>query len=235
MLLLALVVTAAPLQCPAGTTYKKEFTEESCLDADGKTTGPDELRDEDGRLLQRHLYDHGRLEASTTLFADGSPRTTRTWHHGVREGTWDDYYQPKKLAWRREYSADKLVKETIFDVDGHPLKPLKALPDGGAPAGAGLPAGMLQVVIASHQSEVKYCYEKELQHDGKLQGAVTVSFTIGAEGTVSDAAAEENTVPNPEVADCMLKRIRRWEFPRLQGGGTLDVSFPWIFKPGASD
>jgi hypothetical protein len=32
-----------------------------------------------------------------------------------------------------------------------------------------------------------------------------------------------------------VQRIRRWKFPEPQGGGVVNVTFPWIFKAAGDE
>jgi len=98
----------------------------------------------------------------------------------------------------------------------------------------GLDRALVAKVIRAHANEIKYCYERELQHTPGLSGKVSVSFTIGPAGDVIEAGIAESTLANEAVEACMLSRVKRWKFPEPQGGGTVDVNHPWIFR-GAGD
>jgi TonB family protein len=78
-------------------------------------------------------------------------------------------------------------------------------------------------------NEVKYCYEKELVRDNKLAGRVVVKFFIGNQGTVTASAIESSTVRESNVEQCIAGAVRRWEFPRPQGG-PVSVSYPFVLK-----
>lgn len=93
----------------------------------------------------------------------------------------------------------------------------------------GLSKEVIAKVIARHQNEIKYCYERELQKDPNLQGKVAVMFTIDGTGSVIEANVTEDTV-GKAVSGCMTQRIRRWKFPEPQGGGQVIVTYPWVFR-----
>lgn len=100
----------------------------------------------------------------------------------------------------------------------------------------GLAKNVIMVVIKEHQNEVKFCYEQRLQQIPRLAGKVAVEFTIGASGDVVAAeAVEVGDTRLAPVAECMTKRILGWKFPAPVGGGTVKVTFPWIFKPAGVD
>jgi len=98
----------------------------------------------------------------------------------------------------------------------------------------GLPRDLVAKVIRAHFNEIKYCYERELQHAPELAGKVSVQFVIGGTGEVLEAQIAESTLSNSAVEQCMLDRVKRWRFPEPAGGGTVEVNHPWIFR-GAGD
>ena len=90
-------------------------------------------------------------------------------------------------------------------------------------------------VIKEHQQEVKLCYEQELQKVLTLAGKLAVTFIIGPTGEVVDAKTAEVPSGFSQVNECLVKRLRRWKFPPPIGGGSVTVTFPWIFKPAGGN
>jgi len=99
----------------------------------------------------------------------------------------------------------------------------------------GLSKDVIARVIRSHQHEIKYCYEVELQKNPSLSGKVAVMFTIDATGAVSENKISDTSLHNGTTEQCMLARIQRWRFPEPEGGGEVNVTFPWFFKPAGVD
>ncbi|QRK06892.1 AgmX/PglI C-terminal domain-containing protein [Archangium violaceum] len=95
----------------------------------------------------------------------------------------------------------------------------------------GLDKDVIAKIIRSHQNEIKYCYETELNKNPSLAGKVAVAFTIDPAGGVSEANVTETTLNNSAAENCMLSRIRRWKFPEPKGGGVVAVTYPWLFSP----
>jgi TonB family protein len=95
----------------------------------------------------------------------------------------------------------------------------------------GLSKEVIGRIIRRHWTEIKYCYEKELSKDPNLNGKVAIQFTIDAAGSVADVLVKEDTMGSSEVNQCMKDRIFRWKFPQPQGGGIVQVTYPWVFKP----
>lgn len=101
--------------------------------------------------------------------------------------------------------------------------------------GDGLPKEVVMAVIRRHQSEIKFCYERELQQNAKLAGKIAVTWTIDAAGSIADAVVAESGVDNANVEACMLERIRRWKFPEPKGGGVVVITFPWVFHAAGEE
>ena len=94
----------------------------------------------------------------------------------------------------------------------------------------GLSRDVINRVIQKHYNEIKYCYEKELTKDPSLYGKVAVLFLIDGTGGVGEALVQQSTMSSEAVESCMLNRVRRWVFPAPQGGGTVQVTYPYVFK-----
>jgi outer membrane biosynthesis protein TonB len=83
--------------------------------------------------------------------------------------------------------------------------------------------------IRSHTREIRDCYEKRLQERKTLQGKLVARFDIGPDGHVIGAAADG--LGDRELALCVVKAVRSWEFEKPQSGGKLRVAYPWVFTP----
>jgi len=99
----------------------------------------------------------------------------------------------------------------------------------------GLSKDVIYKVVKSHEREIQYCYEQELNAHPDLAGKVAVVWTIGPDGGVTDASVTETSLGADRAEQCMLTRIRRWKFPEVPGGGIVTVTFPWVFKPAGTD
>jgi TonB family protein len=97
----------------------------------------------------------------------------------------------------------------------------------------GLSRDVINRIIQRHYNEVKYCYEKELTKDPGLYGKVTVMFLIEGGGRVGDALVQQSTMGSEPVESCIVSHVRRWAFPAPQGGSTVQVTYPYVFKSSA--
>ncbi len=89
---------------------------------------------------------------------------------------------------------------------------------------------IIRRVIKQHISQIRYCYERELQRTPGLFGKVATKFTISASGSVQSAQVSESTLKNRAVEQCITARIRTWKFPKPKGGGIVIVKYPFILK-----
>jgi hypothetical protein len=97
----------------------------------------------------------------------------------------------------------------------------------------GLSRDVINRIIQKHYNEIKYCYEKELTRNPELYGKVTVLFLIEGTGRVGEALVQQTTMGSEPVETCMVNHVRRWTFPAPQGGGTVQVTYPYVFKSSA--
>ena len=122
---------------------------------------------------------------------------------------------------------------------GGDLKKRKAgVPDallGTAEVRGSLDKELIRRVIRQHINEVKFCYEKQLRINNKLQGRVVVQFTIAGTGKVLASMVQSSTLGDPATEQCIAQAIRRWDFPKPQGGGIVVVSYPFVLKEAGSE
>ncbi len=95
---------------------------------------------------------------------------------------------------------------------------------------------LVRKVIRDHADQVRYCYEQQLTLNPKLEGKVSLTWQINADGRASSTIIDRGntTLANEEVARCIMSRIVTWEFPKPRGGGIGIVTYPWILRPSGS-
>lgn len=87
-------------------------------------------------------------------------------------------------------------------------------------------------VIHAHMKEVRYCYENTMVRASRVDGKVILDFTINGKGRVAKVADRKpaaNAI-DPALGECIMRRLKTWQFPFPKGGVTVDVSYPFIFK-----
>jgi hypothetical protein len=89
----------------------------------------------------------------------------------------------------------------------------------------GMEVALVEAVVRRKISQLKYCYQRELQHDPTLAGVVTVRFNIQGDGVVAEVTRKANTFPNDAVATCVLDRFKQMTFPAPAEGGPVSVTY----------
>jgi hypothetical protein len=92
---------------------------------------------------------------------------------------------------------------------------------------------LVRLVIRSHRSQIRYCYELELARDPALSGRLAVRFIIGSEGQVATSNVIDSTVKNLELNRCVTSRVQSWVFPKPKGGVVV-VRYPFVFAQSGS-
>jgi outer membrane biosynthesis protein TonB len=88
----------------------------------------------------------------------------------------------------------------------------------------------IQRVIRRVMSQIKFCYERELAKDPNLQGKLVATWTIMGTGLVQKSRMSQNTMGNKKVESCVLRIINRLRFPKPKGGGSVFVTYPFVFS-----
>jgi hypothetical protein len=104
-----------------------------------------------------------------------------------------------------------------------------SLESSGAHVNGFLSKEQIDRVVRANQAAIKYCFEVEMQHQPKLQGAVHMSWRIDREGRVAAVRVAKSTLGNSRVEGCMARQIKRWQFPRPDGG-EVEVTYPFLLR-----
>jgi len=97
---------------------------------------------------------------------------------------------------------------------------------------------LIRKVIRDHADQVRYCYEQQLTLNPKLAGKIAIKWQINADGrasaTILDPSVPIDSDGLRTVGECIMSRIRTWEFPKPKGGGMAIVTYPWILRSSGS-
>lgn len=106
-----------------------------------------------------------------------------------------------------------------------------SLDERGAQVRGFLSKEQIDRVVRANQAAIKYCFEAEMQHQPKLEGAVHMNWRIDLSGRVSSVRVAKSTLGNARVEGCMARQIKRWVFPKPDGG-VVDVTYPFLLRGG---
>ena len=107
-------------------------------------------------------------------------------------------------------------------------------PDGMTPTDSspsGLSPELIDAVVKTRVRQLRHCYERKLKTVPDLAGSLVVSFTIGSTGSVT--SAQSSTLGNADVEQCVVGRFLQLQFPPPADGGTVMVSYRFVFQPEA--
>jgi hypothetical protein len=95
--------------------------------------------------------------------------------------------------------------------------------------GQGLGAEQIARVVRARSGAFRACYETAAARDPKLQGGVTVSFTVSPSGDVT-ARIANSSLANARVESCILRMFNRLHFPTADK--PTSANWPLVFRPG---
>lgn len=102
----------------------------------------------------------------------------------------------------------------------------------GTPQVSGyLSAEQINRVVRANQAALRYCYESEVQRQRGLKGKVIVQWRVDRGGLVPTARVASTTLNNSGVEGCIVRQVRKWHFPKPDGG-EVSVMYPFIFGVG---
>jgi hypothetical protein len=106
-----------------------------------------------------------------------------------------------------------------------------SLDNNGAKIHGFLSKEQIDRVVRANQAAIKYCFEVEMQRQPKLEGAVHMNWRIDLSGQVTVVHVAKSTLDNARVEGCMARQIKRWIFPKPDGG-EVDVTYPFLLRGG---
>ncbi len=92
---------------------------------------------------------------------------------------------------------------------------------------------MVERVVSQHHHKIRYCYERALQQNTKLEGDVVVKLSLAQTGEVDAASVSVSSLKDAGVEDCMVRTILTWRFDELQGGAMV-THYPFNLALSAS-
>jgi hypothetical protein len=87
--------------------------------------------------------------------------------------------------------------------------------------------------VQQHTAEVRHCYEQELITHHGLRGRVVLSLILDSSlgGPAVSIRIAESTFDDAAVGNCVVRQAGRWEFPRAEGGGIVEIHYPFVLEP----
>lgn len=101
------------------------------------------------------------------------------------------------------------------------------LPSEEAEVQGGLDIDQIAAVINKNRGQIVYCYEQGLQAQAGLKGRVSVQFIIGKNGRITMAEVAKSSLRSQSVENCIVSKMKAWQFPRPVGEVNVDVLYPF--------
>lgn len=95
----------------------------------------------------------------------------------------------------------------------------------------GLSRYAINATIAKYLSQVRRCYEKQLNKTPGIEGLVTVSFQINASGRLNFSKVKNSSLNNATVESCITQKMMGWKFPNPKGGVNVNINYPFMLRP----
>ncbi len=105
-------------------------------------------------------------------------------------------------------------------------------PSAAKTTGGNLSKQEIFEVVQRNQGAIRYCYESQLNRYPTLRGDLTADFIINVTGEVNKVTIPHNRltpkIARDKVAECLIRFISRWRFPK-PSGGKVRVVYPFRF------
>ncbi len=94
-----------------------------------------------------------------------------------------------------------------------------------------LSSAQIAKVMKRQLKALRDCYERALKRNRSLKGKIVISFEILENGRTAGIDIEDN-MGSKDVARCIKGRVKRWRFPKPDGGSVF-VAYPVVFTPSS--
>ena len=91
----------------------------------------------------------------------------------------------------------------------------------------------IEVALKRVMPRVRQCYERELASNPWLSGEVVARIKAAPSGAVEKVTIERSTLDSKATIGCIVRLLRRLEFPASSSGQPMRFSVPLAFEPEA--
>jgi TonB family protein len=101
---------------------------------------------------------------------------------------------------------------------------------GGGSVEEGLTKEEVDSVVQTHMREVRECHQSAPMAGLLSEGKLEIAFLITPSGRVQDPRVAESSVQNPRLENCVIQKMKSWQFPKPLGNVSVKVSYPFFFR-----
>ncbi len=105
-----------------------------------------------------------------------------------------------------------------------------AKPSSGAVDNIAAIKDIISRTITSFGNDVRDAYHRELVRNPKIDGELTVSFTVRPGGDVTDVKVDKSSLNWPPLEEEIVNKIKAWKFPPFEGE-PIPAYVPYKFSP----
>ena len=127
--------------------------------------------------------------------------------------------------------VDPPPRATVPPPPAPATKPATAAAATAAPTVDACGHDAVTAVIRASATDLRACYETQLQVQQVLMSKVIVRWAVGPDGRVTDAEVIAATAGPPDFGRCVLDTVRRMAFAK-PAGGRCQVTWPFVFTAG---
>lgn len=88
----------------------------------------------------------------------------------------------------------------------------------------------LKRFIRDQLNEINQCYLGQLKKNKNLKGSVITDFQVKKSGKVTEVQAEEGTLSNGNVRECIANHLKELRFPKLPID-SVEMNYTFVFQP----
>ncbi len=103
---------------------------------------------------------------------------------------------------------------------------------GAATVTGRLPPEVVSRIVRQNFGRFRLCYENGLRQNPALEGRISIRFSIGADGSVSQTGSGGSDLASDAVVSCVVSSVNGLSFPQPEGG-VVTAIIPILFSPGA--
>ena len=99
-----------------------------------------------------------------------------------------------------------------------------------SPKGDGLTNQEIIETVQKYNDDARNCYLAQLEKDKTAEGKVKIRMLIDLKGKVSASRLEQNTFKDKSLGQCLMDKMKAWQFPKPRGGEIVSAAYPFEFK-----
>ena len=138
----------------------------------------------------------------------------------------------------RDTSDDTVLvpPDVLFPQDGGDAADSAGAGGGGDDGGGAdepaepdvLTVDVFEETLQAKSSDVSDCYAKAKEAKPDLSGKLSLDFTVGGDGVITEVKADPNsTIKDDGLNACVLEKAKGWKFPKTRDGEPMTLAYTY--------